>query len=170
MRNKILFALTLLVFVACAPTSKESYLEQYSKFVKEVSENASNYTEKDWVKQDKMYQKYSDEWYKKFQAEFTTSDKITLTSYKVKYSYYRGLNKLGDWTIDVINSIDLESSATVVKSLGEGLIDGVNQIDDDISALDRAVNGLLERIDTVLNQSASNIESLGDKLISGSEQ
>lgn len=169
MRNKILFAFTLLTFVACAPMSKSSYMDQYSEFVKVVSQNASNYTEKDWVKQDEMYQKFSDKWYKKFQAEFTTSDKIMLAGYEVKYSYYRGLNKFGGWAIDAINSIDLESSAAAVRSLGNGLVDVVNQIGSDISVLDGEVNDLLEKLDAALNQSTSIVES-GDKSINGSEQ
>ena len=170
MRNKILLALTLLAFVACAPMSKESYMEHYSEFMKEVDLNASNYTEKDWTKQDKMYQKYSDEWYKKYQAEFTTSDKIVLAGYKIKYSYYRGRNKFGNWAIDAINSIDLESSAEAVKSLGDELINGVNQIGGEISTLDGVVDGFLNKIDAVLNQSTSIVESWGDKLIDGGEQ
>ena len=170
MRNKVLFALTLLAFAACAPMSKESYMDHYSEFMKDVDLNASNYTEKDWAKRDKMYQKYSDEWYRKYQAEFTTSDKIVLTGYKIKYSYYRGRNKFGSWAIDAINSIDLESSAETVKSLGDGLIDGVNQISGEISTLDGAVNGLLEKLNEAVNQSSSIIESWGDKLIDGGGQ
>ena len=170
MRHKILLALTLLVLASCAPMSKDRYMARFADFVKEVGMNASNYTEKDWEKQDKMYQKFSDKWYKKFQSEFTTSDKIVLTGYKFKYSYYHGLNKYGSWAIDAINSLDLESSTSAIKSLGDELINGVNQIGGEISTLDGAVNGLLEKLNAAVNQSSSIIESWGDKLIDGGGQ
>ena len=126
--------------------SEDSYMEKYSDFVEEVAQNASDYTEKDWEKKDGNYQKYSDKWYKKFHNEFTASDKLLLTAYKVKYSYYRELSKCGDYVNDIINSIDLDSSVSTIKSLKEELINGAAQIDNEIGELDEALDGLFEKI------------------------
>ncbi|MCX4328692.1 MAG: hypothetical protein OSJ45_15645 [Lachnospiraceae bacterium] len=126
--------------------SKDSYMEKYSDFVEEVAQNASDYTEKDWEKKDGNYQKYSDKWYKKFHNEFTASDKLLLTAYKVKYSYYRELSKCGDYVNDIINSIDLDSSVSTIKSLKEELINGAAQIDNEIGELDESLDGLFEKI------------------------
>ena len=146
MKNKILFVLALLFFAGCAPMSKDSYMEKYSDFVEEVAQNASDYTEKDWEKKDGNYQKYSDKWYKKFHNEFTASDKLLLTAYKVKYSYYRELSKCGDYVNDIINSIDLDSSVSTIKSLKEELINGAAQIDNEIGELDESLDELFEKI------------------------
>lgn len=150
MKNKILFVLALL-FAGCAPMSKDSYMEKYSDFVEEVAQNASGYTEKDWEKKDGMYQKYSDTWYKKYQMELTTSEKILLAGYKVKYSYYRELSKCGDYVNDIINFIDSDSSVSNIKSLKDEMINGIEQIDKEVGELDEAFDGVLEKIGVTSN-------------------
>lgn len=146
MKNKILFVLVLLFFAGCVPVSKDSYMEKYSDFVEDVGRNASDYTEMDWEEKDEQHHKYSDKWYKKFQNEFTASDKLLLTGYKVKYSYYRELSKCGDYVNDIINSIDLDSSVSAIKSLKEELMNGIGQMDNETGELDESLDGLFEKI------------------------
>ena len=117
----------------------------------ELAQKASDYTEKDWEKKDGNYQKYSDKWYKKFHNEFTASDKLLLTGYKVKYSYYRELSKCGDYVNEIINSIDLDSSVSAIKSLKEELMNGIGQMDNETGELDESLDGLLEKVGIVLN-------------------
>ena len=64
----------------------------------------------------------------------------------MKYSYYRELSKCGDYVNDIINSIDLDSSVSTIKSLKEELINGAAQIDNEIGELDESLDGLFEKI------------------------
>lgn len=111
------------MLVACAPMSKENYMEQYADFMTEVSEKASSYTEKEWTKCDEKYKRFSEDLYEKFKSEMTMSEKLMLAGYEVKYQYYR-----------VKSTVDFD-----------GIVDGVNSFIDSFNEDD--VNTLLDMMD-----------------------
>lgn len=161
MKARIILILIASAIVSCAPLSKDSYMERYAKFMTEVSQNASSYTENDWIKHDKQYYKYSEELYQKFCAELTTSDKLTLAGYKIKYSYYRGLCKSSSWLMDTVNSIDVDSAVSGIKSFGDDIMDIVNYAENEMSKMDGYIDNLSEKIDNIVEQLESDAERSG---------
>lgn len=152
MKRNVWFVLITFFVVACSPMSKESYMERYADFVNEVGQNASNYNEKEWARQDEMCDKYTNEWYEKFEAELTTSEKLRIASYEVKYYYYRGLIKSKNWLENNINSIDLKSSISTLKLFGDEFINSIDQLDEEAAKLDESFYGLLNQINIMLDQ------------------
>lgn len=130
MKTKTILLAIAYAMVACAPMTKDDYMAWYSGFITEVSENAASYTENDWLEHDEQFHEYSEVLYQQFQDELTPSDKLTLAGYKVKYSYYRNLCKSGNWLMDAVNSLDVESAVSGIKSLGNELIDAVNHANE----------------------------------------
>lgn len=150
MKTKILLVLISLAMIACAPMTKERYMERYAEFMDEISQNASSYTENDWVKKDKQYQKYSDELYNKFKKELTASDKLTLAGYKIKYTYYRGLSGTSNWLMDVVNGIDVDAAVSRIKSCTNELVGVACHADKEVSEIDKSLNNLMDKVDTII--------------------
>ncbi|NDA62451.1 MAG: hypothetical protein EBX50_10445 [Chitinophagia bacterium] len=75
--------------VSCKPYSKEAYLKQYSEFIETISRENDTYTDDDWVRKDKKFKQFNEDWYNEFETEFSFSEKITITKFKAKYSFYR---------------------------------------------------------------------------------
>jgi vacuolar-type H+-ATPase subunit I/STV1 len=92
----VVFLMTMTVagFTSCSrPTSKESYLKKYDDFITEVSKNHEEYDEKDWKKMTREYEKFSGEWFKKFENDLTIKDEIAIKAKQAKWYYYRYLNE-----------------------------------------------------------------------------
>lgn len=85
--------LTTFLF-SCSPFTKEAYLERFKNFMDEVSADYLQYNESQWLKADKKYEKLSDQWYERFKDELSATDKLTITSYKVRYNTYKGIKKI----------------------------------------------------------------------------
>ena len=84
-----LFLLSVLLF-ACAPQSKEAYLEGFKEFIDNVDKNHAEFTSEDWESAKEEYDKYMGEWYNKFEEEMSIAERMKVTSYKMKFiPYYR---------------------------------------------------------------------------------
>ena len=89
--NSILVGfLLVLVFclTSCAPMSKEAYLDDFSDFIKEVAENHESYSAKDWRKASEKYEKFTGDWYDKFEEELSFSEKAKVKAFQAKWLYY----------------------------------------------------------------------------------
>lgn len=88
--KKVLWLVVLLVLVfACSPMTKESYLERYKIFIEEIQLQYETYTEQDWLKQDKIFEKYDQTWKAKFKDEFTWKEELLLIKYDLQYHFYK---------------------------------------------------------------------------------
>lgn len=119
MKSILLVAvLMLFVFNSCAD-SKDSYIKKFDKFIENVKNDCSNYTEVDWEKADKTFKDLTDTQYQKFRAELSEDDLITVT--KLKASYVSLQLKRG--------------AATVKKEVKKAVKEGgeaINKLLDDI--------------------------------------
>ncbi len=136
-----------LAAVACAPMSKEAYMEKYAKFMLEVSQNSSSYTESDWAEKDEIFYEYSEIYYQKFQKELTSSDKMTLAKYKVKYSYYKCMSKSEAKVSDLFGAV-----AGRIESFGNDLLDTFNEATEEDGKLDEYLNVLSDKAAEIMNQ------------------
>ena len=87
MKKIILMAFALLVLNACA--DKESYVKDFGAFIEEVRNDADSYSDKDWEKADKKFEKYTGDIYEKFAEELTADEKMEIAKYQTTYSSLR---------------------------------------------------------------------------------
>lgn len=128
--SKIVFGIILAIFmVSClTPSSKESYLEKFERFVDRVEQNHEKYTEKDWEWAEEQFQKYSSDWYLKFKSEYTFHDQIKIKGFIIRYHSYKTRQDVGE----VLNQLFKEDVDDVRKKVKE-YID--NDMDEDLDKL-----------------------------------
>jgi hypothetical protein len=110
-----LVAAAILLMSACAPMSKESYLEKFDDFITDVSENYKSYDEKDWEKVTEKYEKFSGEWYDKFSDQFTLKDQIKIKANQAKWLYYSNLNGVTSTVKQLFESLDVKGMKKQVQ-------------------------------------------------------
>lgn len=128
--SKILFLLPMVVFMASclAPTSKESYLAKFEKFVDRVEENHEKYNDKDWEWTDSQFNKFNGEWYLKYRNEFNLSDQIKIKSLIIRYHSYKSKDDVNE----VLKLLFKEDVDDVRKKV-EDYID--NDMDEDLEII-----------------------------------
>lgn len=98
MHKLLLPAAILLWLSSCsAPMSKESYIEKFSAFIKNIDTTSQTYDEDDWIKANKRYEKFTGDWYDKFSDEMTTFEKLKVKAWQVQYNFIRAQQKSLDY-------------------------------------------------------------------------
>lgn len=124
MKKCLSFIALAFMMMACAPTTKEEYLENYKAFIEEISENSSSYTEADWAEKAEEYAKFTGEWYNKFESEFTLSEKMQVAANAVSYNYHKGCSNVKE-TIDELGK-EYEDEIEQIE-------EGVEQVTEEVS-------------------------------------
>jgi|GEM_PF-6633008 len=75
------------------PITKESYLRDFKEFVNKVEKQSKKYSDYDWDQANKIYKKYSNEFYSKFLKSLTNKNKITIERIKSRYLELQQNNK-----------------------------------------------------------------------------
>ena len=78
------------LFSCSTPLTKESYVEKFESFIEKISNEHSSFTKRDWQKADEKFDKFDNEWYKKFEEELTWKEYLTVKKLKTQYYYYSG--------------------------------------------------------------------------------
>lgn len=160
MRQHILFifiSATLLFATSCAPMTKERYLAEYKEFIEEVKANSKNYGDGNWASADEQFQIYSEEYYTKFEDEFTMKEKLTLASWSIQYGTLRSTKAIKDMMGFVFDEEDglltflREEYNDDVQALVSDLSDEItyyreNQMEEDLTKLKNALNQAAESI------------------------
>jgi hypothetical protein len=79
------------------PTTKESYLKNFERFIIDVEKNGEKFSISDWGWANKRFSKYSGEWYENFQDDLKMEEKIQVTGLKTRYLVAKGNSKLGQF-------------------------------------------------------------------------
>lgn len=134
---KKFFAILVLAFlmVACAPSTKQDYLEEYKAFIEEVSENASSYSESDWADKTSEFEKFSGEWYEKFKDELSLGEQMQLTAYAASFGYHK--SNVDDLVNDIVDDVKegLNEAGNQVGSMMDEIESGFNQATEDLNKL-----------------------------------
>lgn len=96
MRNRILFAIVILIMGSCAPLSKDSYMRRFSDFTQEVTRNCKSYDSDDWERMSKKYDKFSGKWYEKFKDDLSMKEVLLVRSYQARWWFNRGSSIIND--------------------------------------------------------------------------
>ncbi|MCF0205462.1 MAG: hypothetical protein HUK12_09330 [Muribaculaceae bacterium] len=94
-----------MILASCAPSSKEDYLNQFSQFIEEVKTNHESYSDSDWEKAEKKFEKFSGEWYEKFDNELSTSEKIKAATLCTQWLYYKNFDGVKESLDDAIDAV-----------------------------------------------------------------
>jgi hypothetical protein len=163
--TKIFFAsATMVVMAACAPMTKESYLEKYDNFVTEVLENYKSYTDEDWRKMAEKHEQFSGQWYSKFEKELTLKDEIAIKTNQAKWYYYSNLNAATSTAKQLFESLDVKG----IKEQVQYYID--NNMQSDLQKLysdaqkagkdtQEAVMEILEELNVQIDELQNDAES-----------
>lgn len=63
--------------------SKKDYLHNYERFIIDVRTDYTNYTERDWLKADKRFNRFNDTLTKRFGDKLTPEEKIRKQGVKI---------------------------------------------------------------------------------------
>lgn len=99
--TKLFFSVYFCLMVFSCAVSKEDYLYNYERLVDEVRNHYATYTEKDWLKADKRFNRFNDILNRRFKNKLTPEERIRVFKARVIYDYYR----YGGGLLDEINKI-----------------------------------------------------------------
>jgi hypothetical protein len=120
--------LTFFVTSCIDPSSKQSYLANFERFVKDVEKNAQKLTAQDWRWSNKRFTKYSDEWYKKFENDLKMEEKIQVSVLKTRYLSAKESSEIGRYLNDNLKH-DLEKAGKDIKKyIDENLDKDIREI------------------------------------------
>ncbi len=113
-KNFVFIAITAFAFafllMSCdtAPNSKEQYIEDYAKFMKDIHENKNEFTEADWKKKDEEFQKFSVDLYSEFSEKMGLIEQAKIAKNAIAYASARGTSALREATNngDLSNAFD----------------------------------------------------------------
>ena len=129
--KKMICAMALaFLLVACAPSTKEDYLERFKEFVTEVGENSSEYSDGQWESKQAEYEKFTGEWYDKFEKELTMEEQMTVGTYIASFNYYKGVSKAGK-AFEKLG----EQFEETIDNLGKEAEEGINDLGKKIEEL-----------------------------------
>lgn len=84
MMKKVLLML-LVMFALSSCQSKDSYVSDFSDFVEEVASDAEDFSEKDWEKADKDFEKFATTLYEKYEEELSSDQKAEIVKLESTY-------------------------------------------------------------------------------------
>jgi len=94
----LLFGLFAFLLCSCGTLSynKNKYVDDFGQFMKTVEKEYPTYSEKDWKKADKKYNKYTKDYYNKYGEELSVEEKSRINKYKISYNALKLKYRAGD--------------------------------------------------------------------------
>jgi hypothetical protein len=89
----LIYSLTTCVI----PTTKETYLKNFDRFISDVEKNGKKFSISDWTWANRRFSKYSGEWYDNFQNDLKMEEKMQVAGLKTRYMIAKGSSKLGQY-------------------------------------------------------------------------
>ena len=135
MKKFFVIAALAFLMVACAPSTKEEYLEEYKEFIEEVSEKAKTYSETDWAEKTEEFEKLSKEWYQKFKEELSLGEQMQVTAYAASFGYHK--SNVDDLVNDIVDDVKegLNEAGKEIGSMMEEIEESLNQTADDLDEM-----------------------------------
>lgn len=112
-----------MLMCACAPSTKQDYMNEFGEFIETISEKSSGYNDAEWKAIDADYEKLSGEWYDKFESEMSIEEKMQVAAWIAVYNYHKGLDKAGE----------------ALDEIGKDVNDGVNELGKELEKIGKAM-------------------------------
>jgi len=123
----IFLATIFLASCASAPQTKEQYLTEYTKFVKDIEKNKDSYTDEQWEAKDKEFEKFEKELFSQFEDDLGMAEKRKARKLASDYKASKGVDIGLNGLLDGLGDLNIN-------------LDGIN-LDDAISSLTDAFEG-----------------------------
>ncbi len=130
-------AIVSFTMMSCAPQSKEAYFSNLEKIITEVTAEKSEFSADDWDALDDEIEKYTSEYYDKFEAEFTVEEKAQIVKLLSKYAYHRSVFELKNM-YNTAKEYDIQKDFEDLKDYME------NDLKDDAEEAGEAVEELID--------------------------
>ena len=85
---------------------KNAYINNFEEFVEKVKVNHKEYSEDDWIKIDKEYQKFEEEYRIEYEKFFTKEDKTRVNTLNGEYSSYKVKGTINDIYETIKDGVD----------------------------------------------------------------
>ena len=145
-------AVLVLLFLGCSPLTKDSFLSQYSGLIEQVRSNRSD-PSFSWDKSEKVFEKFSQTYYRQFEDQMSWSEKVLCKKYEVEYLIMR--------TQDKANTLK-EAFYDDLKAAQQRLDDYIeNQMSDDIESIMKEVNDITSLAAKALGKALTSIGTDG---------
>ncbi len=155
---KLTLIAAILMLASCAPGNKLDYLQEFDAFITEVSENCSEYTEEDWAKATEKYEKFTGEWYEKYEHELTVKDEIKVASYVAKWMYCEGIVKGVKDVGKAVEEFNVQEFKEDVQYYIEN--DMMDELEDLLEEAKKKGREAQKAVEDVLEEMESKIEEL----------
>ena len=133
----VVFFCIIILLVSCAEP-KEKYIDDYSNFIEEVSEESASYSTEQWGNTDSINDVYSSDYYEAYSHDMTDDEKARVSRLKGRY--------LGLRILDVGYDIKEGVEETVLPAIK----DVFNQIEGAVEVIQEEIEKELEK-DSVKN-------------------
>lgn len=125
--NSIIKILIAFTFVSCSfIDNKNSYINDYTDFIDDISLSGEDFTEKQWLEADSRYEIYSTDSYKKYKDELSSEERNRVNQLTGEYVALRALN-LGKGIISDINDFGMQLEGMVETFKNEFQIDSIKE-------------------------------------------
>jgi len=126
MNKVVLILISLLTFSCSFFENKNTYIEDYSDFINEVSISGENFSYKKWSDSDSLYLLYSTDYYEKYKHELTKSERNRVNQLTGEYIALRAVS-VGKGILSGIEDFGIQMESMIEKVLNELEIDSIKE-------------------------------------------
>lgn len=126
MNKVVLIFIALLTFSCSFFDNKNTYIEDYSEFINEVSISGENFSDKQWSDSDSLYLLYSTNYYEKYKVELTKNERNRVNQLTGEYIALRAVS-VGKGIVSDIEDFGMQMESMIEAVLNELEIDSTNK-------------------------------------------
>tara|TARA_B110000008_G_C16408859_1_gene338960 strand:- start:21 stop:401 length:381 start_codon:yes stop_codon:yes gene_type:complete len=126
MNKVVLIFIALLAFSCSFFDNKNTYIEDYSEFINEVSISGENFSDKQWSDSDSLYLLYSTNYYEKYKAELTKNERNRVNQLTGEYIALRAVS-VGKGIVSDIEDFGIQMESMIEAVLNELEIDSTKK-------------------------------------------
>ena len=126
MNKVVLIFIALLAFSCSFFDNKNTYIEDYSEFINEVSISGENFSDKQWSDSDSLYLLYSTNYYEKYKTELTKNERNTVNQLTGEYIALRAVS-VGKGIVSDIEDFGIQMESMIEAVLNELEIDSTKK-------------------------------------------
>ena len=124
MNKVVLILIALLTFSCSFFDNKNTYIEDYSEFINEVSISAEHFSDKKWSDSDSLYLLYSTNYYEKYKTELTKNERNKVNQLTGEYIALRAVS-VGKGIVSDIEDFGIQMESMIETVLNELEIDSI---------------------------------------------
>jgi len=124
MNKVVLIFIALLTFSCSFFDNKNTYIEDYSEFINEVSISVENFSDKEWSDSDSLYLLYSTDYYEKYKDELTKHERNKVNQLTGEYIALRAVS-IGKGIVSDIEDFGIQMESMIETVLNELQIDTI---------------------------------------------